>query len=176
MLRLALYSIVPFGMLVAADNDIAGYARRLSTDAPQERLGLIVNVGSKLIVLLLALLVRLWFDLAQAQVVRDDERDVFGTLLHSFKLAFTSGLYVKYLGIGSFAAVTFAAGVGMWVYLPHPATGASFVVLELVTIAQIASRLWLKAASARWVGLQTPDALPAPWNETATETKSTTPP
>ncbi len=52
-----------------------------------------------------------------------------------------------------FAAAAFGAGIGVWVYLPHAATGASFLVLELVTITQIASRLWMKAASARWVAL-----------------------
>lgn len=154
MLRLALYSTVPFGMLVAANNGIADYVRRLSSDAPQERLGFFVNVGSKLVILLLALLVRLWFDLAQARVVRDNERRVFGTLLHSFKLAFTFGLYARYLGIGLLASAMFVGGVGIWVYLPHSSIVASFVVLELVTITQIVSRLWLKATSARWIGLQ----------------------
>jgi hypothetical protein len=155
MLRLALYSTVPFGLLVAVNNEIADYVRRLSSDAPQERLGFFVNVGSKLVILLLALLVRLWFDLAQAQVVRDNERRVLGTLMQSLKLAFTLRLYAKYLGIGLLAAVMFVSGVGIWVYLPHSSVMASFVVLEFVTITQIASRLWLKAISARWVGLQT---------------------
>ena len=40
--------------------------------------------------------------------------------------------------------------------------GASFLVLELVTITQIASRLWLKAASARWVALLPGEAALAP--------------
>jgi hypothetical protein len=110
---------------------------------------------------LLALLLRLWFDLAQARVVRDNERKVFRTLLRSFKLAFTSGLYTRYLGIALFAAVTAALGLGIWFYLPHSAMGASFLVLELVTVTQIASRLWLKAASARWVALLPgPEAAP----------------
>ncbi len=104
--------------------------------------------------LLAALFVRLWFDLAQARVVRDNERGLLRMLWRSLKLAFAlRQLFARYLGIGLFAAVTFAVGIGIWVYLPHSATGASFLVLELVTITQIASRLWLKAASARWIAL-----------------------
>jgi uncharacterized membrane protein (Fun14 family) len=153
MVRLALYSILPFGLLIAADTAVTGYVEKLSNDAPQGWLGIVLNVASKIVFLLVALWVRLWFDLAQARVVRDNERKVLWTLLRSLKAAFTSGLYSKYLGIAVFAAVTFAAGAGVWFYLPHRAMGASFVVLELVTVTQIASRLWMKAASARWIAL-----------------------
>jgi hypothetical protein len=154
MLRLGLYSAIPFGLLAAANGGMANYAGKLADDAPQERLGFYVNVGSKLVLLLVALFVRLCFDLAQARVVRDNERRLCATLWRSFKLALHSGeLYVSYIGIGLFAVATAALGIGVWVYLPHSATGASFLVLELVTITQIASRLWLKAASARWVAL-----------------------
>jgi hypothetical protein len=52
-----------------------------------------------------------------------------------------------------FAAISFGLGVGVSVYLPHSAMGATFLVLELVTVTQIASRLWLKAASARRIAL-----------------------
>jgi hypothetical protein len=154
MVRLALCSIVPFALLAAADFAIAGYAGKLSSDAPQDRLGFFVNIGSKLVIVVAALFVRLWFDLAQAQVVRDNQRQLTRVLFGSLALAFRSGkLYMQYLGIALFAAVTFALGIGVWAYLPHSAMAASFLVLELVTLAQIAARLWLKAASARWVAL-----------------------
>ncbi len=154
MVRLALYSAVPFGLLIAANLGIVSYAEKLSNNAPQERLGFFVNVGSKLVIVVVALFVRLWFDLAQARVVRDDERGLCRTLWRSLKLAFGSGrLYASYIGIGLFAAVTFGVGIAVWVFLPHSASGASFLVLELVTITQIASRLWLKAASARRIAL-----------------------
>jgi hypothetical protein len=158
MVRLALYSTVPFGALMAAGIAMGDYAGRLSSDAPPERLGWAVNVASRLSIVLLALLVRLWFDLAQARVVRGDEYCVFRELRRSFRLAFRSGLYPQYLGAGMFAAASMAIGIWVWVMLPHGAMAASFVVLELVTMAQIASRLWLKAVSARWVALMPDEA------------------
>jgi hypothetical protein len=154
MVRLSLYSLIPFALLGAAHSGINNAAGRLASDAAPERLGFYVQVGGGLVIALLALLVRLWFDLAQARVVRDGERQIFRTLLHSFKPAFTSGLYVKYVGIGLLGMLAFAAGTGVWVYLPHQAAAASFVVLELVTVTAIATRLWLKATSASWVALQ----------------------
>jgi hypothetical protein len=159
MVRLTLYSVIPFGLLVAAHGGINSYAEKLSSDAPQERLGFFVNLACGVLLLIVALFVRMWFDLTQACVVRDNERMVFRTLLRNLKLALHSGkLFASYLGIGLFAVATFGIGVGIWVLLPHRAMGASFVVLELVTIKQIAYRLWLKAASARWVALGTGEA------------------
>lgn len=154
MLRLALYSAAPFGLLMAAGAGLSSYAGKLSSDAPQERLGFFVNMAGKLVIVVLALWVRMWFDLTQARVVQDNLRKVLRVLALNLKVALCSRrLFASYVGIGLFAAATFAAGVGTWVYLPHAATGASFLLLELVTITQIASRLWMKAASARWVAL-----------------------
>jgi hypothetical protein len=154
MVRLALYSLIPFGLLAAADGEIAVYASKLADDAPQERLGFFVNVGSKLVILCASLFVRMCFDLAQSELVRDNERGVLSVLSRSVRLALHSGrLFAGYIGIGLFAAATFGIGMGIWMYLPHSATVASFVVLELVVLTQIASRLWLKAASARWISL-----------------------
>jgi hypothetical protein len=112
-----------------------------------------------LVILAAALFVRMCFDLAQSELVRDNDRRVLGVLSRSVRLAFHSGrLFAGYIGIGSFAAATFGIGTGIWMYLPHSATVASFVVLELVVLTQIASRLWLKAASARWISLLSREA------------------
>ena len=66
MVRLALYSVVPSALLMAVNSGIARLAGRLSSDAPPDRLGFFVNIGGKLVIVVLALFVRLWFDLAQA--------------------------------------------------------------------------------------------------------------
>ncbi len=152
MLRLALYSALPFGLLMAAGAGLSGYTGKLSSNAPQDRLGFLVNVAGKLVMVVVALWVRMWFDLAQARVVHDNVRKLLRVLARSLKVAWRSGrLFASYMGIGLFAAAMLGAGIGIWVYLPHAATAASFLVLELVTVTLIASRLWMKAASARWV-------------------------
>jgi hypothetical protein len=103
---------------------------------------------------LLFLFVRLWFDLAQGRLVKDNERKVLRTAWRSLKLAFHSGkLYASYLGIAIFSIAAFGLGTALWYYLPHRATGAAFLILELVTIIMISARLWMKAASARRVAL-----------------------
>jgi len=154
MVRLALYSMVLFGLLAAAHGGIHGWADKLSSDAPRERLGFLVDAGSMLLIVLVALFVRMWFDMTQAYVVRNNERQLLRVVLRGFKVAFKSGkLFAEYVAIGLFAAVTFGLGIWIWLGVPHAASGLSFLVLEAVTLAQIASRLWMKAASARRVSL-----------------------
>jgi uncharacterized MnhB-related membrane protein len=163
MARLALYSALPFGLLAAAGGGMSGYAETLSLVAPWDRLGFFVNVASRLVIVVAALWVRMWFDLAQAEVVRDDEDKILRVLVRNARVAWRSRrLFASYIGIGCFAVVTFGAGMGVGMYLPHAAMGRSFVMLELVTVTQIASRLWMKAASARWVALLPMEAVLIP--------------
>ncbi len=154
MARMALYALLPFGGLMAAHNALGDYAGKLARNAPQPRLGFELNVAGTLLMVLAALLVRLWFDVAQARIVQDNRSGVLRTLLRSLVPAVRSGLYLRYFGIALLAALVAALGIAVWIHLPHEAVIASFAVLELVTISQIAARLWMKAACARWVALQ----------------------
>ena len=154
MLRLALYSLIPFAIPAAINGGIASFADKLSNDAPQDRLGFFVSLGGKLLFVLIFLFVRLWFDLAQARVVQDNERRVLRTTWRSLRLALRSArLYASYLGIALVSRAVFCLGVTIWYYLPHAATGASFLIMELVTVVMISARLWMKAASARYIAL-----------------------
>jgi hypothetical protein len=162
MFRLALYSLIPFAVLAVIHNPISHYSGKLARDAAPERLGFYVQIGGMILIVLLALLVRLWFDLTQARVVRDNERSILRLLVRNFRTALSSGLYVKYLGVALFGIVCFAVGATIWFYLPHQAMFASFLVWELVVITSIATRLWMKATSARWVSLLPAEVLPAP--------------
>jgi len=108
----------------------------------------------RLLMLLAALFVRQWFDVAQARLVHNNERKILRELWRTFRPALRSGLYWQYLGIGVLAAASCAAGLWIWAMLPHASMLAAFVVLEMVTLAQVAARLWMKAASAQWVALQ----------------------
>jgi hypothetical protein len=154
MARLALYGLLPFGGLMAAHGALGDWTGKLSRNAPQPRLGFEINVAGTLLILMTALFVRLWFDLAQARTVQSNERGLLRLLLRSFAPALRSGLYLRYIGIALFAVASAALGIALWIRLPHQAIVASFVVLELVTLAQIAARLWMKAACARWAALQ----------------------
>ena len=169
MARLAVFGLLPFGGLMAAQGALGDWTGKLSRNAPQPRLGFAVNVSGTLLIVLAALLVRLWFDVAQSRIVQANERGVLRTLLRNFVPTLRSGLYARYVGIAFFAIACASLGVAVWIRLPHQALVASFAVLEMVTISQIAARLWMKATCARWVALQ-PE--PARVNATTMETSA----
>jgi hypothetical protein len=159
MARLAVYSAIVLGALVAGGGAAARFAVKLTDNLPDERIGFAAAMALRLLMLLALLFVRQWFDVAQARVVRDNGRKLLRELWRSFLPALRSGLYWQYLGIGVLAAASFAGGLWLWACLPHAAIGAAFLLLELVTLTQIGARLWMKSASAEWVALQ-PDPVP----------------
>lgn len=182
MLRLALYSLIPFAIPVAINGGIASFADKLSDNTSHDRLGFFVNLGGKLLFVLIFLFVRLWFDLTQARVAQDNERRLLRTAWHNLRLAFRSSrLYASYLGIALFSMAAFSLGIAIWYYLPHAATGASFLIMELVTVVMISARLWMKAASARCIALlpvgiyAAPLAVPIPETPAASVTAPESP-
>ena len=62
------------------------WSDRLAVDSPNALLGFWVQVVTALIALLLLMAVRLWFDMAQARIVVEDERAVRKALWPALKL------------------------------------------------------------------------------------------
>src|SRR5664279_499666 len=78
--RLALFSIVPFGILAGmlmGVNKLSDYVGDRSVSA---QAGFYVLLGGCVVVILLVLFVRLWFDIAQARAVVQDERKMWANL------------------------------------------------------------------------------------------------
>jgi hypothetical protein len=166
MVRLTLYSAVVLGVVLGIGAAVTVPLNKLAEHFADARIGASGPALVRLFTLMAALLVRQWFDVAQARLVRANERKILRELWRSFLPSLRSGLYRQYVGIAVLAAASFAAGLWAWAMLPHASMFAAFLVLELVTLAQIAARLWMKAAAARWVALQ-PE--PAGWYQSLEE-------
>ena len=78
--RLALFSLVPFGILAVmlwGVNKLSDYIGDRSVSA---QTGLYILLAGAIIVTLLVLFVRLWFDIAQVRAVMQDERKMWPNL------------------------------------------------------------------------------------------------
>lgn len=154
MIRIVLYSLLPFVLVLVVNNAIGSAADKLGDRAAADQVGFYISLAGSVVSLLLFLFVRMWFDLVQAQIVSANERRVLRTVFRSFPLALRNGgLYLSYLGIAIFSFLVSAVLATIWFRLPHRATLLSLLALELITLLFIASRLWMKAASARRVAL-----------------------
>lgn len=161
MFRTMLISLIPFGMVAILFSIVRRTSDRLA-ESPSERLSWYALWGGALVVGLIALWVRTWFDLAQARAVARNERGMVRNALQSVTLV-SAKLYGTYVGITVIRVALVLAGLWLWSLLPHAATTVSFLVLQAVVLVHIALRLWQRAASVAWYERYgSPQFVPAP--------------
>ncbi len=150
--RLLLLSIVPFVIVGIIYRVLKGVANQVGDRAIADQVGIFMRWGALLVFLLLALAVRLWFDVAQVRTVVQDERWMWRNIWRSLRITChdLGHLYAMYLLISFLGLITLAVGLMIWAKLPPTAGGAVFLVLELIIFAQVATRLWQLASATAW--------------------------
>jgi hypothetical protein len=106
-----------------------------------------------IVTVLLALLVRLWFDVAQVRAVAQDEHHILRNLLRAAQIARKQLLSLVwiYLRISLLAWLTLAVGAVIFVNaIPPDKWWLSFLWLELIVFAQLTTRFWQRAAVVKW--------------------------
>ena len=161
--RLMLLSIIPFLLVGMIYQALSKAADRIGDRAIADQVGVFLSWGATAVFLLLALFVRLWFDIAQVRAVGLNEQRMWRNTWRGWRITWHSfgRLYGMYFAIALVAWITTAIGLVIWAQLPPTATVAVFILLELIMFAQIASRLWQLAGATTWYrGHQ--EMLPAP--------------
>jgi hypothetical protein len=109
--------------------------------------------ASAVVILLLLIVVRVWFDMAQIIAVADDEKKMHRALRRAFGLLrrnFFSLLWL-YLRVSIIAWALFAFGLHLWMYRLNPQSNvAAFLVSQLMILTWIGTRLWQRASEAIW--------------------------
>jgi hypothetical protein len=160
--RLALWSLIPFILvdllfqLVKALSDYVG--ARVAADQASFY---ILVIGS-IPVLLLALWVRYWFDLAQARSVSLKDRAMRRNAVHMFSIAIRQAWrgYWAYILSSVFVWIVTIIAVLIWRRVPGRAVWLTTLLLEIVMLTHIFGRLWQKACATTWYMLN-PEPLPA---------------
>ena len=151
MVRLTLTSLIPLGLLGGALALLMKSGDRWA-ELPNERTGAYILWTGLVLLGLLMLWVRAWFDLAQARTVAWEERGMFKTALRTFRLV-SLKLYVTYLGIALLRLALVAGGLWLWARVVPEAILKSFLLMETLVLIQIVTRLWQRAASVRAIQL-----------------------
>lgn len=152
MLRL----LIVFGILIAplavALSGVDPLTAWLGNHSDSEQLGFWVTLGADIVAVLIALAVRVWVDVAQLDAVAQDQpairrslRRAFRLLRGSFFRVYGAVLVVQLL----LFAVTFLLLL-LWLRLPHEATGATFLIGEVIVLLWLGFRLWQKAVETAW--------------------------
>ena len=150
--RLALFSLVPFGILAAALGGVNSLSDYIGDRAVSAKTGFYVLLAGAILVTLLALFVRLWFDVAQVRAVVQDERKMWRNLWKALGIVWRHllNLFRVYLCISGVAWVTLVVGLMIWAKLPPTATPVTFLLLEFIILMQLLTRLWQRASAVTW--------------------------
>lgn len=106
-----------------------------------------------LLILLIAMIVRLWFDMAQVIAVAEDERRMHSALRRAATLLRGNfgSLFWLYFRISFVAMLVFAIGAQFWKnYLPPDKIIAAFFVSQLLMVWWLGTRLWQRASEVEW--------------------------
>jgi len=149
LLVLLLIVVAPIGFLASG---IVKWSDTLSEDAAPELLGFWVEVGGLLLVALLMMVVRLWFDIAQVLTVAENERAMRRSLVRAFKLTWRNfgSLFWLYFRISFLAWLGLAVTWWVWLRIPGQRIVTTFFLFEVLLAWWIGTRLWQRASETVW--------------------------
>lgn len=159
--RLALLSIVPFVIVALIYQGLSKAADHIGDRAIADQVGIFLSLAAFVIFLLLALWVRLWFDLAQVRAVVLSERGMWRNTWRAWRFTWRNlrHLYGMYFVISLVAWITLIIGLVIWAHLPPTTSGLTLLILELIVFAQVMTRLWQLSSATTWY-LRNPEPVP----------------
>ncbi len=150
--RLMLISLIPLAVLGFLHGLVHKLSNYVDDRALSDKSGFYVLVTGAFVLTLLALCVRLWFDIAQVRAVALNERGMWRNTWRSAGILRSQWgkLLRVYFCIAFFAWAVLAIGLWIWTLLPAKTVLLTFLLLELILLALIASRLWQRASAVVW--------------------------
>jgi hypothetical protein len=155
---LTLLDLIIFGIVLGVLNAVREALLDWAGKSPDPKLYFYVGLAALLALWVVAVFLRLWFDLAQFSLVHGG----------GFWRALPAGLRLLRQGclrlFGIYFAITLvgwvglAAGVWVWVKLPPAAVVRAFLVGQAILILWLATRYWQRAAEALWFRAHAPAA------------------
>ncbi|HEV2492393.1 MAG TPA: hypothetical protein VG204_04900 [Terriglobia bacterium] len=163
--RLVLYSLILLIPIFLAAQFVINRSGKLARDAAPPMAGFWFEAAGLVIVLFLLMAVRLWFDLAQVDAVREDERAMRRGLRRAARAmrGHFWRLFWVFFRISLAGWVFLAAAFWVWVRHVRPESiRASCLLSQAVLLVWLGTRLWQRASETLWYERQSPLPAPAP--------------
>ena len=150
--RLTLFSLVPFALLREAYFEVEKASDYLGDKVSADQVGFVIWLAGVLLLVVIALFVRLWFDVAKVHTVASDDRRMLRCAWKGLAVPRRQlrALLWIYLRISLVAWLTAVVAFLIWTKIPPTAIWATFVLLELVMLVQLGARLWQMASATLW--------------------------
>jgi hypothetical protein len=134
------------GILFAAQKALTKAADQTSN----ERLPFFTQLACLGIIFLVLTAIRIWFDLAQTQVVIRDQGKVRKSIAAAYRSmkAHRARLLGSYVAIALIAMIILVVGIWVWIkVVPPPSVLAAFVVSQAILLVWLAARFWQRACA-----------------------------
>jgi hypothetical protein len=109
--------------------------------------------GAAVVIALLLICVRVWFDMAQVIAVAEDERRMRKALRRAASLLRHNfgSLFWLYFRVSLIAWIVFLFGMHVWMrHLQPESTGAAVLLSQCLIVFWLATRLWQRASESIW--------------------------
>jgi hypothetical protein len=144
-IRLMFVAGVVMGIAAGILFFIRGVLVKAAGESTNEMLPFLVSMACLTVIFLVMSVLRIWFDLAQADVVLSDQRAVRRSIGIAFRKTFGSlgALLGSYLVTTLVAAVVLVAGLWVWMkVVPSASLIGAFVVSQLTLLLLLIPRFW----------------------------------
>ena len=152
-LRLMIYfaiAMIPVGILAGIASALHD---RIDAKSVSPLPAVYFAVAAGVVIVLVAMAIRLWFDMAQVIAVAEEERAMHRALRQAARLLAKNfvSLFWLYLRISVVGIGVFALALYFWMMILKPeATGKAVVLGQLMIVWWIATRLWQRASESKW--------------------------
>lgn len=152
-IRLLIVAGIVMGIVAGVLFGIRGALVKAADASTNELLPVYVSYGSLFLIFLVMSVVRIWFDLAQADVVLSDQRAVRKSIGAAFRHTWRGWgrLLTSYVAAAIFAAIVLVAGIWVWMkYVPPASLTGAFFVSQLTLLLLLIPRFWQRGVAVTY--------------------------
>ncbi len=151
--RLLIMAAIVMGVVAGALFGLQGALQKKAAESTNELLRPEVRFAGLLVIFLIMTVLRIWFDLAQADVVLGDQPAVRKSIAVSFRHMRRNigSLFASYLATTFVAAIVLVVGIFVWIKLVPPASLLGAVLVsQLTLLLLLIPRFWQRGIAVSY--------------------------
>jgi hypothetical protein len=152
-IRLMIVAGIVMGIVAGALFGIRAALLKAADESTNELLPVYLSFASLLIIFLVMSVLRIWFDLAQADVVLSDQRAVRKSIGAGFRHSWRGlgRLLASYVVTTIVAALVLVAGLWVWMkFVPPASVMGAFFVSQLTLLLLLIPRFWQRGVAVTY--------------------------
>ena len=152
-IRLMIVAGVVMGIITGILFGIQGAVAKKAGESTNELLPFRVQMTGLAVIFLVMTTLRIWFDLAEADVVLSDQRAVRKSMWTAFRHTLRSlgGLLVSYVVAAIAAAVVLVGGIWVWArFVPTDSVVRAFLVAQFILFLLLIPRFWQRGIAVSY--------------------------